>query len=167
MGSQISLLQTSVTLILLIAGVVDDLRSQKVHNQIIIAGFLISILFLVLFKGPAALLIAGLSFLTAFVSALPIYMLRIFAGGDFKLFLVASLLLSWEQVLIALAASMIWGSLLGIFQVILKGQTKQFANNMLALRYRIKLPGDKVHKIPFTVAFLFGFLTSIFWGGGL
>lgn len=165
MIGSLSLIQTGLALILLLAGVVDDLRSRKVHNQIIIAAAVVFLLFLVLVKGPASLMIAGLSLVTAFVVALPVYMMRIFGGGDFKLFLVLSLLLTWEQVLLTLAASMIWGSLLGIFQVILKGQGKQFLHNLMAMGQRVKIAEEKTHKVPFTIALFFGFLSSLYWSG--
>jgi Flp pilus assembly protein protease CpaA len=167
MIGSLSLLQTGLALILLFAGVADDLRSRKVHNKIIILAAVIFTLFLLIAKGPGALMIAGLSLMTAFVATLPVYMLRVFGGGDYKLLLVLSLLLSWEQVLITLAASMIWGSLLGIFQVLLKGQGKQFAHNLLAIGQRVKISDEKTHKVPFTVALFFGFLTSLYYGGSL
>ena len=166
MSASMGLIQTALATMLLLAGVADDLRSRKVHNQLIIAGAVVSISFLLFLHGPlAAFMIAGLSLATAFVVALPVYMMKIFGGGDYKLFLVVSLLLSVEQILITLCASMIWGSLLGIFQVVLKGQGKQFAHNLMALGQRVKIADDKMHKIPFTIALFFGFLTSLFWVG--
>ncbi len=167
MISNVGLLQTALALTLLIAGVVDDLRSRKVHNQIIIVGLIVSLLFLVFAKGPSSLLIAGLSMATAFVIALPVYMLRVFGGGDYKLFIVLSLLMTWEQVLITLGASMIWGSLLGVFQIILKGQGKEFAHNLMALGQRVKISDEKTHKVPFTIALFFGYLSALYYGGGL
>jgi Flp pilus assembly protein protease CpaA len=82
-----------------------------------------------------------------------------------KLFLAVSVLLNWQQVVIALIGSLIWGSLLGIFQVVLKGEGQAFLQNLFAIFRRVKVPAQKTHQVPFTIALLFGFLTSFVWTG--
>lgn len=105
--------------------------------------------------------------MTAAAAVFPLYLLRVFGGGDVKLLLAASVMMSWKEVLITLFASMIWGSLLGVLQVFLKGQGKAFAHNLLAMANRAKLQEASVHKMPFTVALLFGYLTNLVWLGVL
>jgi prepilin peptidase CpaA len=160
-------LQTALALLLLGAGVVTDLRSKKVPNQIIIAGAVVAIIFMVATQGFSGVMLAGLSLLTAAVAIMPLYLMRVLGGGDVKLMLAASLLMDWKAVLISIFAAMIWGSVLGIVQVILKGQGKAFAHNMLALANRAKLSESTVHKIPFTVALLLGYLSSLVYAGVL
>lgn len=143
----------------------DDLRTRKVRNQLLLVGFCLILALITMTQGFNGLLNSGLSMLTACVAVLPLYFLRVMGGGDVKLFVVVSLLFSWEQVLIALFASMIWGSFLGIFQVILKGQTKEFAHNLMAIAHRTKLRPEVTHKVPFTVALFLGFASSFFWVG--
>lgn len=155
----------ALAFILLAAAVWTDLRARKVRNQLIIVGFVASVVLILVVKGWAGLIDSGLSMMTATVAIIPLYVLRVLGGGDVKLFIVVSMLFSWEQVLIALMASFIWGSLLGVFQVILKGQTKQFAHNMMALVQRNKLSAESTHQIPYTVALVFGFATCLYWGG--
>lgn len=162
-----TLLQTGLVLLLLGAGVVSDLRERKVRNQLVVAGFALGLAFIIFMQGPTGLLVSGLSFVTAIVAVLPLYLLRVLGGGDVKLLLAASVLMNWQEVLITIFGSMIWGSLLGVLQVILKGQGKAFAHNILALAQRVKPSETAVHKIPYTVALLFGYLSSLVWSGVL
>lgn len=151
---------------LLLGGAVwTDLRARKVRNQLIVAGFVSALALILILRGWAGLIDSGLSLMTATAAILPLYILRVLGGGDVKLFIVVSMLFTWEQVLLALMTSFIWGALLGIFQVMMKGQGKQLAHNMLALAQRHKLSAESTHQIPYTVALFFGFATSLYWGG--
>ena len=125
--TSVNWMQMGLSLALLTAAVIDDLRSRKVHNQLLLIFFVLTLGFILIMKGPGALLVSGLSLLTAVVATMPLYFLRAFGGGDVKLLFVLSLLLSWHEVLITLFSSLIWGSLLGLFQVMLKGPGKAFA----------------------------------------
>lgn len=157
--------QPVLAFLLLAVAMWEDLRSRKVPNQLLLVGLSLILVLIVLTQGFGGLVNSGLSFLTACVVVLPLYFLRVMGGGDVKLFVVISLLFSWQQVLLALFAAMIWGSLLGIFQVILQGQIMKFLHNLMALAQRVKLPAESTHKMPFTVALFFGFATSFFWVG--
>lgn len=159
--------QNGIILITLIAGVVDDLRFRKVRNQIILVSFCVGIIYVISTQGFSGLLIPALSFATAFVLALPIYLMKVFGGGDYKLLMAISILMDWKSVVVTLAASLIFGAILGIIQVALKGQFKNFIHNIFALGQRVQIPEDKTHKIPFTIALLLGYLTSLFWGSSL
>lgn len=165
--TSVATLQTALAALLLLAGVVNDLRSRQVRNQIVIVGFVVGLVFMISTQGFTGLMVATLSVLTAAAAVLPLYLMRVLGGGDVKLYLSVSVLLGWQSALITLIGSIIWGSILGITQVLLKGQGKAFAHNMMALANRAKLQETQVHKIPFTVALLFGFLTSMVWMGGL
>jgi prepilin peptidase CpaA len=162
-----TMMQTGLALLLLLAGVADDLRSRKVHNLLTLLGFVLGLGCVIAIQGLSGFMVAGLSLLTAIAAVLPLYMIKAIGGGDVKLFLAVSVLLNWQQVLIALLGSLVWGSLLGIFQVVLKGEGKAFLHNLLAVFNRAKLPEQKTHKVPFTIALLFGFLTSFVWTGVL
>jgi len=162
-----TVMQTGLALLVLLAGVADDLRSRKVHNQIALLGFVFGLGCVVAVQGLSGFMVAGLSLLTAIAAVMPLYAMKAIGGGDVKLFLAVSVLLNWQQVLIALLGSLIWGSLLGIFQVILKGEGKVFLQNLFAIFKRTKLPEQKTHKVPFTIALLLGFLTSLVWTGVL
>ena len=160
-------LQTGMALLVLLAGVIDDLRSRKVHNQVVLVGFVFGLGCVMATQGLSGLMVAGLSFMTALIAILPLYLLKAVGGGDVKLFIAVSVLLNWQQVLIALLGSLIWGSVFGVLQVVLKGEGKAFLHNLFAIFNRAKIPEAKKHKVPFTIALLFGFLTSFVWTGVL
>lgn len=166
MGTAAAFLPSALAILLLLAGVVNDLRERKVRNQLVLVGFVLGLVCILALQGTSGLITSLLSLLTAGVAILPLYILRVFGGGDVKLFLAVSVLMGWKAVLISLFGAIVWGAVLGILQVVLQGKGKAFAHNMLALAHsRSKLPETQVHKIPFTVALFFGYLTNLVVGG--
>ncbi|PIS11228.1 MAG: hypothetical protein COT73_05110 [Bdellovibrio sp. CG10_big_fil_rev_8_21_14_0_10_47_8] len=167
MGLNINILQIALAIGLLSFGVVGDLRSKKVPNQFVLISAGTAIIFVLVTQGLPGLLVSVLSLMAGAILILPLYLMKAIGGGDLKLFLAVSLLMTWQGVLISVFGALVWGSLLGIFQVALKGEIKAFLHNLLALFQRVKLQETKTHKIPFTVALLLGYLTSLVWGGTL
>ncbi len=153
--------------LMLLLGAVDDIRSRKVHNRLIAGIFISSLIVVIIVDGKIGLLDSLFSILTAFISVLPLYLLKALGGGDVKLFTAVAPLLNWKAVLVMLLASLVWGALLGLFQVLLKGQGKALLQNMLGIFLRNKPPEQNLHKIPYTIALLFGFLTSLKIAGEL
>ena len=145
----------------LLAAVYTDLRTRKVPNQLLLIYGLASIIVLIVVDGGAGIASSLASIGTMIVFALPLYLLRAIGGGDFKLLFVFSVLTTWNGVMTTLLASLAWGSLLGLVQSILSGQGKQLANNVLAIAMRGKPSEQVLHKIPFTVAILFGWMTHL------
>lgn len=150
----------------LLAGVIEDLRLRKVRNQVSVAVLTAGLIFVGVTEGGSGLITSLISMMTALACILPLYTLRALGGGDVKIFVAVSVLLSWKAVLITILSSMIWGSLLGVIQVILKGEFKQFASNIMGIFMRVKPAETSLHKVPFTVALMFGFLTSLVLTGG-
>lgn len=153
--------------LMLLLGAVDDIRSRKVHNRLIAGIFISSLIVVTIVDGKIGLLDSLFSILTAFISVLPLYLLKALGGGDVKLFTAVSPLLTWKAVLVMLLGSLVWGALLGLFQVLLKGQGKALVQNMLGIFLRNKPAEQNLHKIPYTIALLFGFLTSLKIAGEL
>ncbi len=159
-------LQFGLVIVSLINGIREDLRSRKVSNVSVLITLVLGLFCVLFVQGLSGLMIAALSFVTAFVAVLPLYLVKAIGGGDVKLFLAVSVLLNWQQVLISLIGSLIWGSILGVVQVILKGEGKAFAHNMIAIfTSKARLPEQKTHKVPYTIALLLGVLTSFVWTG--
>lgn len=157
--------QTLLALTLLGMGVMNDLHSRKVKNGIVLGGLAIGLLYASLTHGFLGFTTALTSFMTALVAVLPLYLMRVFAGGDVKLFLAVSVLLNWQEVLMTLLFGIIWGAILGVVQVVLKGDLQSLLHNVRSVLRRERVSEQAVHKIPFTVAFLFGYLSSLVWLG--
>lgn len=149
-----------VTLALLAASVIDDLRSRKVHNSLQTSIFVVALWTNFAFNGVAGLPQIGVSILAAFAFGLPLYMLKALGGGDFKLLVAISPLLSWPSVGWTLFYSLFWGALLGLVMVIVKREGASFFRNMTSLALTQPVKKENLHKLPFTVAILFGFLTQ-------
>lgn len=159
--SEVYNLNNLLVLALLIAAIVSDLRFRKVANRWIVAMLALSLATQLSFHGLSSLGVVLSSMATAFVVALPLYLLKMFGGGDFKLLLALSPLLAWKAIITIVAMSFIWGALLGVFRVVLSGEGRQFISNLQGLFQGVRPKSSSLHMIPFTVAFFFGFLTQL------
>ena len=146
---------------ILLGAVIMDLRTRKVSNRFVVAAFVLS-LFVAIASGSFSSVWTALgSVMAACIIVLPIYLLRAIGGGDFKLIIAISPLLTWDSTLIVVAAAMVWGSILGVFSALTHGQIKNLGQNMLGIFTKNKPKLEHLHRIPFTVAILFGWVTLL------
>lgn len=150
-----------VILAALSAAVYTDLRTRKVPNKLVLVFAIVSGLALIISDGRAGFSSSLAAIGTMLIFALPLYLMRAIGGGDFKLLFVFSILATWNGVITTVLASLVWGSVLGLAQSILAGQGKLLAQNMFAIVLRSKPSEQVLHKIPFTVAIFFGWLTHL------
>ncbi len=143
------------------AAVYTDLRTRKVPNKLILIFATVSVLVLLVSDGRSGFVPSLAAIGTMLIFALPLYLMRAIGGGDFKLLFVFSILATWNGVITTLFASLVWGSILGLAQSIFAGQGKLLAQNMFAIVLRSKPSEQVLHKIPFTVAIFFGWLTHL------
>ncbi len=147
---------------LLTLGVFQDLKMRKVRNEFIVIGFFMALILLLINEGVSGLPIGLLSLVAALGIGFPLYLLKIVGAGDVKLLMVLSLNLDWNAVLVVGTSALIWGALLGVFQMLLKKQIGYLVSNLVTvLRTRTGLESKELHHIPFTVALLFGWLTHV------
>ena len=81
-------------LFLLLTASIDDLRSRKIHNYLLmgVAPFVLLAVFLA--KGFVGLKLGFFLALAVFIMGIPIYLLRFIGGGDLKAFSFISFLFS-------------------------------------------------------------------------
>ena len=149
-----------LTLVLIGASVVDDLRSRKVHNSLVIAIFVIALVAAAFQSGWSAPFEVPPSILAAFVFCLPLYLIKAIGGGDVKLLIALSPLMSWPEVGWTLVFSLVWGAVLGIMMMITKKEFRSFAQNLKSMALRNPVNRQHLHKIPYTIAIFFGYLTQ-------
>lgn len=138
-------------LILLVA-LIDDLRSRKIHNQLILFMLPFVLIAVFWFKGWEGIQDGGLSALLALLIAVPLAMAKIIGGGDLKLLVLLSLTLYWTDFFRILIYSFPWAFVLGIFKIILDKKLKEFFLNLMdMLKYKMERR-FKLHSIPFSVA---------------
>lgn len=163
-----SLVVLGLPTFILIAGMVDDLRSKKIHNWLSVGLAILAALVVGIFaRGPG--LQQGLfGAATAFALCLPLFLARIMGGGDLKLFTAFGIASDWQSVFWVLIYSFVWGALLGVFRAVISGNGMVLAKNTVALLSR-KVDRETLvlQKIPYSVALFFGWLThaTLTYGG--
>ena len=157
-----------VATLILLAGMVDDLRSRKIHNQLILILIpiaLLSVLITHLIKvdwifGFQSLLTVSLaSGVISLLLGVPLYKTKILGGGDVKLYFVFALVAGMKATVGSLLLSFFWGALLGIFMSILKNHQKILIQNIISLIQFKKLKRDKLQFLPFSVVLFLGWIS--------
>ncbi|MBX2996257.1 MAG: prepilin peptidase [Bdellovibrionaceae bacterium] len=148
-----------LTLLLIGASVIDDLRSRKVHNSLVTSIFVVSLWSAFALFGTAAAPQIAVSIVGAFAFCLPLYLLRVVGGGDVKLIIAISPLWAWSDIAWTLAYSLVWGAILGVLMVFLRKEGRAFLQNLFSLALTNPVEKKQLHKIPYTIAIFFGFLT--------
>ena len=155
-----------ISFLLLSVGVADDLRSRKIHNQLILILLFISFFSSLLFYGLnfsfwTALKVILFSGLLSLGISIPLYLLKMIGGGDVKLYFAVSLM--WDlgttaqAFLYALPISLVFG----LLRIVLKGQISQFFKNIYALIRLQKLKTENLETFPFSVALLLGWMSVV------
>jgi prepilin peptidase CpaA len=155
--------------LILIAGVVDDLRSRKVHNKLVLALAGFAALAAFAMWGWHGLLYSLIAALTAIALCVPLVMTGVMGAGDMKLLMAFAIVSSWNSVLWVLVYSLVWGGLLGVFSAVLRGQARLLLASTMSVALFRKQSQFPLHKIPYTIAIFFGWLTELSFNhfGGL
>lgn len=150
---------------ILLAGVVDDLRSRKFHNWLFIACLVVALATTFAREGIHGWITASLGFLAAFLFLLPFVLLKILGAGDLKLLAAFGAASNWQITLSVALFSFAWGAIFGVTNVLVRGQHTQLVKNITHLGLARTSTGLQLHRIPYTVAFLLGWLTVLARGG--
>ena len=154
-------LKIFVSGLILVVSCVDDLRSRKIHNKLILFLFPFALLSILLLGGVEALKAGLISALIALIMGIPLTLFRIIGGGDFKLLVVFALTLNWSDFLKVFIYSLPWALLLGLFKVILDKKFKDFLFNVVFLFKQRNAQGLQLHTIPFSIVLLFAWLSFL------
>lgn len=158
----------SATLILL-AGVVDDLKSRKVHNALVLALLPVALLANLYFRGWEGSLIGFGAAALALVITIPLFATGILGGGDVKLFTIFALNVDPANMFWTLVYSFLWGAFFGLTKAALDRQLLTLVRNTYRLAAKARAPAQSLHKIPYTFALLLGWFTqlTVIRAGGL
>lgn len=153
----------------LIAGVVDDLRSRKVHNALLLALLPLVFLLSFYFRGWEGSLLGGGAFLLALMVTIPLFMMGILGGGDVKLFALFSFCLDPVSMLWTLIYSLLWGAVFGLTRAALQKQLLALVRVTYRAATRQRVQTQELHKMPYTFSLLLGWFTqlTILHTGGL
>lgn len=150
---------------ILIAGVVDDLRSRKFHNWLFLVCAALATIVLIATNGPMAMLLGLLGFTAGFALLTPLVLMKIIGAGDMKMMAAFGIVAGWEAVLTVSIAALLWGALFGLLRTMLRGQLKTLASNMFSIVALRQREGLQLQTMPFTVAILMGWLTHLVISG--
>lgn len=153
--------------LILLAGVIDDLRSKKVHNWLFIACTLIALIVAVATRGLGGLNDALLGFVAGIATLLPLVLLKVIGAGDMKLMAAFGAVVGWSVTVDVAVLSLLWGAIFGLVQVTLKGQLKATAQNMMQIAQMKDRSTLTLHKLPYTIALLMSWLTNLVYQGVL
>lgn len=147
--------------IILIAGMVDDFRSRKVHNVLVLALIAVAIL-VSFFTRDLSTSMAGVSALAfALAITVPLYILGVWGAGDVKLFAVFAFAVNPTAMFWTLIYSFFWGSFFGVARAAIQGQLPMLVRNTYKTISRQKAVQQELQKIPYTFALLLGWFTFI------
>lgn len=151
----------AVATLTLVAGLIDDLRSQKVHNVLVIALFATALAANLLLRDYSGVILGCLALVAALAMAVPLFVLGVVGGGDVKLFTVFALCVDPYTAFWTLTYSIIWGGIFGLTRATLQKEILVLVRNTYKLAKRQKLQTQELHKIPYTFALLLGWFTQL------
>ena len=154
-------LKILVSGLILLTACVDDLRSRKIHNNLILFLFPLALLSMVLLGGVEALKTGLVSALLALAMGLPLTLFRMMGGGDFKLLVVFAITLHWLDFLKVFIYSLPWALLLGLLKIILDKKLKEFLWNVVFLFRHRSTQGLQFHTIPFSIVLFAAWLSFL------
>jgi prepilin peptidase CpaA len=145
--------------LILTAGVVDDLRSRKVHNELVLAALAVAAIFCIWTAGPSGLGTGLLGLAAAVIMTLPLVMFGVLGAGDLKLFMAFGMATTWEVVVYVGIAALIWGAILGVLSAAVGGRLKTLVTNTFGIVRR--QPLKELTRIPYTIALLMGWISYL------
>lgn len=147
--------------IVLLAGVIDDLRSRKVHNYLVLTLAALAFTTTFIFGGLPGVKEGLLAFLTALAIGIPLTLARVVGAGDMKLLAAFALATNWSAVVTVSVASVFWGALLGVVRALLGRDLGTLMATTWLVMKRQKPEAQTLHHIPYSVALFFGWLTHL------
>ncbi len=147
--------------LILLAGVVDDIFTKKVHNKMFVACVVVATAFCLLQGGVGQLGLGVLSMLTAFVVITPMVLLKVIGAGDLKIMLAFGLASSWQDVLGVVFFSLIWAGVFGLVKATLDGKLVLVFKNVGAMVAKRPVDTLTLNRIPYTVPLFFGWMSVL------
>jgi prepilin peptidase CpaA len=150
---------------ILIAGVIDDLRSRKFHNWLFLACCALALLSVLIVNGWTGLYLSVFGFAAGIAVLLPFVLMGMIGAGDMKLMAAFGIVAGWNTVFSVAVMSLIWGAIFGVVKMAVSGQLKVLLNNMISIVTLNKRERLELHQIPYTIALLMGWLSHLVYQG--
>lgn len=151
----------AVGVVYFLIGVIDDLKNRKVHNSLIVVFAIVALIVRVVLTGWTGLALGVLALITVIAVTLPLFMLGALGGGDIKILAAFALLSNWQSMINILMYSVLWGAVLGLARALFQRRISEIFLNLRFMIMHRSQQGLQFQTMPFTVAILFGYLTSL------
>jgi prepilin peptidase CpaA len=154
---------------ILMIGMFDDLRSRKVHNQLLLVLLPVALLFSVYFRGFDGTMLGVGALLAALVVTVPLFAFGVLGGGDVKLFAVFAFCVDPSSMLYTLVYSVVWGAVFGLTRAAMQKRLIVLVRNTVKAARSQRPRPQELHKIPYTFALVLGWFTqlTLLHAGGL
>jgi Flp pilus assembly protein protease CpaA len=155
--------------IILLVGMIDDLRSRKVHNQLLILMFPVALTCSFYFRGFEGSMMGIAALIGALVLGVPLFAMGVLGGGDVKLFAVFAFCVDPMSMLWTLLYSIVWGAIFGLTRAATQKNLLTLVRNTYKVARAQKVNPAEIHKIPYTFSLLLGWFTqlTLLHAGGL
>ena len=154
-----------VSTLILVAGFVDDLRSRKIHNALLLGLLFLSAIIKFAFGGFTGLEWAFAWMGLGLVLSGPLWMTGVIGGGDVKLFAVFAFSSDSKTVFAVYLFSIMFGALIGSVSASLGGEFRELLRHTVALATGKQAAKVTHFHIPYSAAMLLGWLS--YWSVGL
>ncbi len=145
----------------LAAGMMDDLRSRKVHNALVLPLLIFVFIANFYFRGIDGFLIGAGAMILALVATVPLFAAGIWGGGDVKLFAVFALAVDVPSMGFTLLYSFVWGAIFGLTRAALQRQLLTLVRNTYKIARRQRVQSVELQRIPYSFALLLGWFTQL------
>lgn len=150
-----------VATILLIFALVDDLRSRKVHNILLLSLLPFVLAASVYFRGAEGSIVGFSALVGALLLTVPLFILGILGGGDVKLFAVFAFCVDPSSMFYTLIFSFVWGALFGVTRAALQKQLMALVRGTYRAATRQRVQIQEIHKFPYTFSLLLAWFTQL------
>ncbi len=148
--------------IILLAGVVDDLMTRKVHNALSLIAIGVGGVYAYFSGGMDQLVVGILAMLLVLGIYVPLFLFKILGGGDLKIMLAFAISTNWHIVLNVTMSAMVWALLLGLVRAAIDKKLFNVFRNVLQMVSSNKpVAPEKLNRIPMTVALFFGWMSVL------
>lgn len=153
-----------VPTIILAVALFTDLKSRKIPNKWIVISMVLALASSYYFFQFEGIKQGAIASLVALFMTLPLVLLGALGAGDMKLMFAFGLASSYPVVFAVVVLSFVWGAVIGVALAIFRGRGKLLITNTFKIIAAKTQSKEELHKIPYTVALLLGWITYILLG---
>ena len=149
--------------LILLAGLITDLRSRKIYNWLVISALVLALVHSFYFYDGMSGLIQGAQGAgIALLLTLPMVLIGVLGAGDMKLLFAFGFATSYSATMNVIIYSFIWAAIIGLGYAIFTGRIKNVLHNIKDIGSGKKPEKESLNHIPYTVAIVLAWFTYLY-----